>query len=587
MDRNLGLILLFFAILPSIVFLTISSIDEQQATMSIPYDQKFILIDYSYNILDNYYYNNTLNFDKDKFDTDLVYDRLFITFIHNGTIRGCHKGASELKGKDRVFEDIEMATIKNIEDKRFGGRLNISEHPNVDLVFTFLFNMEKLEYNDLNYLKNQIELGIDAIEIRNGNTVSFFKDSVPITKNYDLEYTLERLSLKGNLEADGYKNESTQIYKYDTYTFIGNRGKSITDLYRYNIVIDVNQINNKVILDKILSGKDWFLKTINPELTLLEYQYDPSENQYSSDNNHVRQLGTLWAISELKQFLNTNEFDPLINNTLTHYLSYSTTVDDYTFLTINGKSKLAYNAFFILALLNYQDYLNRDIILSQLADGILSMQNENGSYDTYFMSDINTGTDFYPGQAMLALIKLYEHTNNNEYIDSVKNAFPYYRSYWRDNKNTAFIPWHTQVYSLLFNYTNDPDLIDFIFEMNDWLIDNHQIFNSQYPDEIGGLPYNTPMISTSSYLEGINDAYTLAKNVNDAYHMEKYANSIMLGTRFILQLQFNENNTFYLENPNKAIGGFKKSLICNELRIDHTQHAVMALMKAFSNNIFN
>jgi len=128
---------------------------------------------------------------------------------------------------------------------------------------------------------------------------------------------------------------------------------------------------------------------------------------------------------------------------------------------------------------------------------------------------------------------------------------------------------------------------EFIFEMNDWIIDNYQIQKSKYPDEVGGFPKYYPTFSTSVYLEGINDAYYVAKMLNDTVHMNKYADSIKIGTRFVLQTQFTKNNTFYLENITKSIGGFKTSLTSNDLRIDNTQHSVMALMKTYENYIFN
>jgi len=75
--------------------------------------------------------------------------------------------------------------------------------------------------------------------------------------------------------------------------------------------------------------------------------------------------------------------------------------------------------------------------------------------------------------------------------------------------------------------------------------------------------------------------------VNNSFHIQKYKEAIRLGTRFILQIQFIENNTFYLNNDIKVIGGFKTSLTNNGLRIDNTQHSMMALMKTYENEIFN
>lgn len=115
------------------------------------------------------------------------------------------------------------------------------------------------------------------------------------------------------------------------------------------------------------------------------------------------------------------------------------------------------------------------------------MQEDDGSFKTSYTSDEIKGVDYYPGEAVLSLMELYKSTGDERYINSVKKAFPYYRSYWRDNKNTAFIPWHSQTYRLLYEETEDPELAEFMFEINDWLIDNYQIEDSEYIDEIGGF----------------------------------------------------------------------------------------------------
>ncbi len=123
--------------------------------------------------------------------------------------------------------------------------------------------------------------------------------------------------------------------------------------------------------------------------------------------------------------------------------------------------------------------------------------------------------------------------------------------------------------------------------VNDWLVNRYQIRNDIYQDKIGGFPQYNPQNSTSSYLEGIADAYLLAKNIEDNFHLMKYRKAIKLGVRFIVLTQYTENNAFYIENQKRTLGGFRHSLISNIQRIDYTQHAIMALMKIYDYNAFN
>lgn len=540
-------------------------------------DIKTSLMDYSYLVLDDYFdANNNIQ----EFDIDM----LFITVIHDGKVISC-KGSEYLKDFE-LYSYLNKATINCLGDNRFDGVFTAVDASESEIIFTYLFNKTKLENNDLAYLKNNIELGIHAIELDNGDKKAYYKESVPIDMNYDLEKTLERLCQNADMDTDCYKDNNTEIFKYDTYSFKGDRQNNIIDLYRYNILIDENELNNKLIFKSISQSQDWYLNNTNPKTNLLEYQYYPSSDYHSSANNFVRQIAAIWALTELRLFLDSNLSDELIINSLDNYLKYKKSTGNYAYLLINDKSNLAYNAFIINALVNFPDYPDREILLTDFANGILAMQNDDGSYRTSFTSNDNIGIDYYPGEAMLSLMKLYKSTGDKRYLDSVNSAFPYYRDYWRENKNTAFIPWHTQSYKLLYEETENPELAGFIFEMNDWLIDKYQIRDSEYIDEIGGFPPKNPRCPTSSYMEGINDAYAIAIAVNDTYHIEKYNNSIRMGTRFILQTQYNENNTFYISNSPKAIGGFRYSLTSNDQRIDYTQHAISALIKTYNINIF-
>ena len=47
---------------------------------------------------------------------------------------------------------------------------------------------------------------------------------------------------------------------------------------------------------------------------------------------------------------------------------------------------------------------------------------------------------------------------------TVEKAFPYYREYWRGNKNTGFIPWQTRAYRLYFDETQKQEVADFILK---------------------------------------------------------------------------------------------------------------------------
>jgi hypothetical protein len=504
------------------------------------------------------------------------YQKMFIKVFLNGSRLCSYESLEYPNLKNNLSEEILEAirTCSKIKERR-------KDMNNVILVFEFLYNKQRVLF----YYKN-IKIGLSGISIINGRKSAYFSASTPIENRYqNIELLLGMLCKKANLEKGCYKNLMTQVYTYESLSFKSSLNKTPINLYRDRVLLDISTIDNQKIYSSIALAKSWYLNNIN-KTGFLEYMYYPSSDIYYLNKNHVRVLASIWALSELRLFFRNDSFDFSINKTLNYYLGLSKEKLNFTYININKDTKLAYNAFLILALINFEKFPKRDELLRKLANGILSTQENDGSFNSYFESDADTGQDYYPGEAMLALMKLYRITKEERYLKSIEKAFLYYRQYWRNKKNSALIPWHTMTYLLLYNETKDPELIRFIFEMNDWLIPHYQITKSDYPDEIGGLPRNEPKCSTSSYLEGLNDAYLAARIVQDKKHVEKYGKAIRIGTRFILQTQFTEEDIFYVRNKNRSLGGFSQSLTDNYIRIDFVQHALFALMKTYENKIF-
>jgi hypothetical protein len=196
--------------------------------------------------------------------------------------------------------------------------------------------------------------------------------------------------------------------------------------------------------------------------------------------------------------------------------------------------------------------------------------------------------NFYPGETLLAWSFLYAENEDQELLDMSLKSFAHYKTWHLQNRNPAFIPWHTQAYYQLYQKTQNAALKDWIFEMNDWLVDVMQT-NSRvaYDDTIGrfydstsnryGVPHAS---STGVYLEGLIDAFTLARSVGDKAHEEKYRKAIILGLRSGMQLQFqDEIDMFYAADKNRLRGGMRTAVYNNEIRVDNVQHILMGVQK--------
>jgi hypothetical protein len=131
------------------------------------------------------------------------------------------------------------------------------------------------------------------------------------------------------------------------------------------------------------------------------------------------------------------------------------------------------------------------------------------------------------------------------------------------------------------------ELVDFVFEMNDWLIENMEVWEeSAFDDEKGQFhsrerDYGAPHASaTGVYIEGIIDAYAMAKAVGDTAREERYRLSLSRAIRSVMQLQFVDDiDMFYVTDRVRTKGGLRTTVIRNEVRVDNVQHVLMGLLK--------
>ncbi|MBU0981811.1 hypothetical protein KKC94_03915 [Patescibacteria group bacterium] len=321
-------------------------------------------------------------------------------------------------------------------------------------------------------------------------------------------------------------------------------------------------------------GGEWFLN--NQDENFLYYEYFPFEKEHSNSSHMLREMGAMWSIANLYHYLHDERYLELAEKGFSYFeRSFKRdTENDFIYVNITpDKIKLGYNAFAILTLLEI-DHPEKDYYLEQLAKGIMFQQEESGELRTFFYSDRDTGVDYYPGEALLAMMSLYEETGKEEYLEATRKALPFYREYFKGNPNTAVVSWQTQAYLKYWRATGEEAARDYIFEMNDFMLESYGGGTSGFKVESAGSV-------VAVHVEGVNKAYELAKELGDFERMEKYANFIREGLEATMALQFTEKNNFGMVNfEEAAIGGFLGSIGSDSMRVDRNQHGVMALQAA-------
>jgi hypothetical protein len=116
-------------------------------------------------------------------------------------------------------------------------------------------------------------------------------------------------------------------------------------------------------------------------------------------------------------------------------------IDDY------GKVKLGAVALATLSLIEHRDreqYREQETKLLATVD---TLWQADGGFRTFLRPSHRTDMqNFYPGEALLTWSALLGENGDEELRRRFEQSFRYYRGWHRENRNPAFIPWHTQAY---------------------------------------------------------------------------------------------------------------------------------------------
>jgi hypothetical protein len=234
-----------------------------------------------------------------------------------------------------------------------------------------------------------------------------------------------------------------------------------------------------------------------------------------------------------------------------------------------------------------------DRAVERLKDFILALQNADGSFQTIYYprrGQFETSAKlqrYYAGEALLALAQLYEQKRDPRLLQALRKAFPWHRDFFGKDRHPASVPWLTQAYTRVYLLDDNPEYADFIFRMNDFVISIQNTDGRPEPDLLGQFydpahkEYGPPLAaSTGVFVEGLVDAYRLARLRKDRAREAAYRRAIILGVRSLVQLQFRDDNLFFVRDVFRTRGGIRGTVLSTSIRVDYTQHAVQAMIRA-------
>ncbi len=341
------------------------------------------------------------------------------------------------------------------------------------------------------------------------------------------------------------------------------------------------EIDARACLERIF---DWYRGMVSRTTGKLAYLYDPVRDEVVLDGEPIRNIAAAADVARLSRFLGRAELRPVVERTITYWESMLTAKGNalvFDAALLGKPTGIAHSAFLVLAMLE-AELPRKEQDVRRLAEGILRQQRADGSLQVYFGIRPDEGLEFYPGEALLALVRVFEALGDARCLEATERGFDYYRArYARLGVPEALLVfyanWQSQYGARLYERARTDALrgrvADFLFELHD------RILAQGFYDRIAREPGWQACVEVACGLEGIAEAQVVATRQGDRDRAERYADAARAACTFLFHAQRREHCTA------QECGGFGQSLADRVQRIDVTGHAANGLLKAVAAGI--
>ncbi len=431
-----------------------------------------------------------------------------------------------------------------------------------------------------------VEPGIHGILLLAPEIQTQFCPSEIFTNDLTVAGALERIA--HTVLSDMSQISRTRLYRFRTdHWYQSSSGADVVALCRGLTLVEPEAVTRSEI-DAAIDRLARYLRYRQLPNGLFSYRYEAGHDTYSPEDNLVRQIGGALALALHAKWSGSDQSREAANKAIQFHLQGLRPIAGVagaSFVeTADGQNKLGVTALLSLTLSAYPDAAKYREINRRLVSGMLWLQRPSGMFITAFPPAARVDAqDYFPGEALLALSTDYANHPTSQGLEAFDRAIRFYRSYFHKLPSPAIMPWQVQAYAQMAKQSKREDYAAYVFELTDFLVDKQLTpANCHWPDMYGGIAAYQPGragISTASYLEGFTAALTLARDTGDAKRSARYERTVRLAARFVMQLEVRPVEAYFVHSPRDAIGGMRTTPSLNLLRIDHVQHALIALMK--------
>ncbi|MFO7561684.1 MAG: hypothetical protein R6X02_03485 [Enhygromyxa sp.] len=492
-------------------------------------------------------------------------------------------------------------------------------------------SVKDLRPNELYRFASNKRVGIRGIELSYGDHYERVPPTKILAAAERFGAVVKRFLKTAGVDHDQFAKEGKARVFENHQVFVRLPSGEGIKILRGNVYVEPSEVTRENTQKTVDLMIDWMLTHLHED-GRMTYSWFPEKSiEKPNDNNMIRQWMATNALIKVAEKRKDPQLWARIAKNIDYNLEHFYEQDgELGLIKYRNKVKLGALSLAAMAIVNHPDRARWEKQEHGLRRTIASLWTEEGLFHCYHPprggSDRHGNVqNFYPGETLLLWAQLYRESRDPELLRRFAKSFHYYKG-WHldpsdpDRRRPSFVPWHTQADFIVWETLVDPsepppppvadgsttpegwplgtvpeapvelrpeELVEFVFEMNDWLIENMEVWdNSAFDDEKGRFfsrekNYGVPHASaTGVYIEGLIDAYEIAKRTGDKRRQARYALSLSRGIRSVMQLQFVDDvDMYYVSDRERTRGGLRTDMIRPEVRVDNVQHVLMGVLK--------
>ncbi len=377
------------------------------------------------------------------------------------------------------------------------------------------------------------------------------------------------------------------MYKFKTASYFSD-GKELVQLYRGHRLF--RKPTREEVLSAAVAGGRYLSRAVEAGGKFV-YNYFPKSHKVEESYNILRHAGTLYSMLDLYDLTGDDALLESAERALDYLLATALSCElggrNHVCIVEDAQVKLGGNGLAAVALAKYIEITgDREHLADLIAWGrtLRALQHDSGEFihKITYPEGEDTGvvSGYYPGEALLALVRIYAHDPQEGWLDAAEKGAQYLinvRDQGLPVQQLSHDHWLLYGLNELYRHRPSSLYLDHAMRIAQAIV-LAQNREPKYRDWLGSYytpPWSTP---TATRSEGLCAAYQLARDFKTSTDAGQILEALELGIAFQLQTQFRPESVMYLSDPKRSLGGFHASLTNFGLRIDYTQHNISSLL---------